>query len=95
MAEFVNWFIPIVGFVVSAFVAYKYQLWGLAAGAVLFELSVVFRLEALMYFDSNYTPGVSGATSVISGVIIGLVWCTVFYFINLIKRRKFKKESLG
>jgi|GEM_PF-6422458 len=95
MAEFANWFIPIMGFIVSAFVAYKYKLWGLASGVVLFELSVVLRLEALIYFDLNYSPGVSGAASVISGVIIGLVWCTVFYFINLIKRRKFNKQSVG
>jgi hypothetical protein len=95
MAEFANWFIPIIGFIVSAFVAYKFKLWGLVAGTVLYELSVVLRLEVLMYFDSSYSPGVSGAASTISGLVIGLAWCSIFYFVNLIKRRKFNKQSVG
>jgi len=95
MAEFANWFIPVMGFIVSAFVSYKFKLWGLVAGTLLYELSVVLRLEALMYFDSSYSPGVSGAASIIVGLIIGFVWSLMFYFVSLFKRRKYHKQSLG
>ncbi len=94
MAEFVDWFIPLIGISFSAFLAYKFKLLGLIAGITIFWLAIALRLEALMYFDSSYSPGVLGATQVSFGWVISLVWCLIFYLVNLFKNRKNKPENV-
>ena len=88
MAEFVDWFIPLIGIFFSAFLAYKFKLLGLIGGIAIFWLAISLRLEALMYFDSSYSPGVLGAAQISFGWVIGLVWCLTFYLVNLFIRRK-------
>jgi hypothetical protein len=94
MAEFVDWFIPLIGILLSAFVAYKFKLLGLIAGIAIFWFAIVLRLEALMYFDSSYSPGVLGAVQNSFGWVVGLVWCLMFFLVNLFKRRKSKAQSV-
>jgi hypothetical protein len=94
MAEFSDWFMPLLGFITSAFAAYKFKLRGLFVGIILFWLSMVLRLEALMYFDSSYSPGILGAASNIFGWVLGLGWCIMFYIASLVVQHKKHSESV-
>ena len=94
MAEFIDWFISLTGILLSAFIAYKFKLLGLVTGILIFWLAIVLRLEALMYFDSSYSPGILGAAQISFGWVIGLVWCFMFFLINLFKCRKDKTQSV-
>ena len=94
MAEFVDWFIPLIGILFSAFLAYKFKLLGLIAGITIFWLAIALRLEALMYFDSSYSPGVLGAAQISFGWVIALVWCLIFYLVNLFIRHKNTPKSV-
>lgn len=85
MISFADTLIPLVGFAISAFLAFKFVLKGLFVGVPLVWLSFFARYELLTYLDDKYEAGVLAAVTLgFTGWVLGLIWCLPFTAIRLI-----------
>ena len=85
MISFADMFVPLVGFAISAFLAFRFTLKGLFVGVAIVWLSIFARYELLTYFDETYETGVLAAVTLgFTGWVLGFIWCLPFTVIRLI-----------
>ncbi|BCO17638.1 hypothetical protein KUC3_04950 [Alteromonas sp. KC3] len=89
MISFADTFIPLVGFAISAFLAFKFTFKGLFVGVALVWLSFFARYELLTYLDETYETGILAAVTLgFTGWVLGFIWCLPFTVIRLIINSK-------
>lgn len=82
-----------MGLLISAYVAFRFSVIGFVTGVLVWWLSIIIRLEVLMYLDPNYSPGVIGGVQALYGWVVGVVWCLPFVLASVLKRYFFEKRS--